>query len=173
MDPNKDAEGFYMLNQDPEVLRYTGDFPFSSQEEAREFIRSYVKLYRNKGLGRFMVDSLSSQETLGFCGFKRHSDQSIDLGYRYHRKYWNQGYASEAALACLDYGFSVLELGEVLGRTSKHNIASVKVIEKCGMEFWKEDICEGIPDSLYYRIDQEIFYRKNPNRPYFISSPHG
>lgn len=63
------------------------------------------------------------------------------------------GYATESAKAVIDYGFNNLGLSEVIGRASKDNIASVRVLEKLGMEFWKRDTCEGIPNSVYYKIE--------------------
>jgi hypothetical protein len=46
-----DASGFYELNQDPEVIRHTGDVPFASVAEAESFIRSYDHLKRKELFG--------------------------------------------------------------------------------------------------------------------------
>ena len=55
---------------------------------------------------------------------KKHDDGMIDLGFRFFKSEWNKGYASESAMASLDYGFNHLGLEEITGRASKENKAS-------------------------------------------------
>jgi len=141
----------YALNLDPDVIRYTGDVPFASEEEATEFLRNYPDYLKN-GFGRWAVIRKADMEFLGWCGLKRLPDDTVDIGYRFFKKYWNMGYASESAQACMGYGFNVLALPEIIGRVSRHNGASVRVLEKLGLQFWKEETCEGIEDSRLYRL---------------------
>lgn len=149
----EDAPELYLLNSDPEVLRYTGDVPFASVDEAREFIRRYDQytLYRRGRLGMF------SKETgafIGWCGLKYHPfNEETELGFRLKREYWNKGYATEAALASLDYGFNQLGLSTIMGRVIKENTASIRVLEKIGMRYWKNFDFEGVP-GIYMRIDK-------------------
>ena len=67
------------------------------------------------------------------------------MGYRILPQYWGKGFATEAAMAALDYGFNKLDLSEIIGMVHEENVASRKVLEKCGLKFiekfmW-EDIC--------------------------------
>ncbi len=150
-----DAESFYHLNRDPEVMRYTGDVAFASIAASEAFLRSY-RAYEDGGFGRMTVVLRNVGDILGWCGLKRHPDGMVDLGYRFHRKYWGHGYATEAARACLDDGFrNDLNLHEIVGRTARENTASVRVLEKLGMTFWKRAPCEGIIDSVFYRIRRD------------------
>ncbi len=151
-----DAESFFQLNSDPEVIKYTGDPPFSSIESALDFIKSYDQ-YQKNGFGRWAVIKKENNEFIGFCGLKKHDENFVDIGFRFFRKDWNHGYASESALPTLKYGFEELHLKEIIGRSAKENKASIKVLKKLGMEFWKEDECDGIEDSVYYRISNEVF----------------
>lgn len=146
-----DEEGMYQLNRDEEVLRYTGDNSFESVEEAREFLVDYIE-YCKKGFGRFAVIHQDTSEFMGFCGLRRQEYGVVDLGFRLMKKYWGRGYATEASLASLDYGFNDLGLDQIIGRVARANEASIKVLKKCGMSYWKDGPCEGIEDSLYYRI---------------------
>ena len=66
------------------------------------------------------------------------------------RKYWNQGYATEAAEACLIYGFETLGIPRIIGRASKNNHASRRVLEKIGMKFWKNSPIDGIGEGVWY-----------------------
>lgn len=56
-----DAETAYLLNLDPEVIKYTGDEPFTSIEEARKFLENYDH-YRKYGFGRWAVINKSTEE---------------------------------------------------------------------------------------------------------------
>jgi RimJ/RimL family protein N-acetyltransferase len=48
-------------------------------------------------------------------------------------------------------------MDEIIGRSMKENKASIRVMQKLGMEFWKIDVCEGIEDTVYYRISKNQF----------------
>jgi RimJ/RimL family protein N-acetyltransferase len=151
----RDATGFYEMNADPEVIRYTGDPPFASVQAAADFIQSYDH-YAKYGYGRWTVERLADGAYLGFCGLKYHLDTGeTDLGYRLIRKSWGQGYASEAALACLDYAFRELGLAKIIGRVHQANEASCRVLGKIGMKKVKQIDFAGQPGYLYEQ------YRRN------------
>jgi RimJ/RimL family protein N-acetyltransferase len=154
-----DAKSMWELNSDPEVIKYTGDPPFASVEKAREFLLNY-KDYEKNGFGRWAVITKASNSFIGWCGLKLNEQNLVDLGFRFFRKEWNKGYATEAAHACLEYGFLELDLKEIIGRVARQNKASIKVLEKLSMDYWKNDSCKGIEDSLYYRITKEQYLQK-------------
>jgi [ribosomal protein S5]-alanine N-acetyltransferase len=130
-----DAEGMFNLNSDPEVVLYTGDGPFESVEEARKFLEDYKQVYSKWGFGRWAVILKSNGETLGWCGLRQYKeDEGVDLGFRFFKKHWGKGYATESALACTKYAFEKLKLEKLIGRARKENFASLRVLEKCGMK---------------------------------------
>ena len=153
---SSDAETMYELNSDMEVLLYSGDSPFASIENAKEFLESYSD-YKKNGYGRWAVILKSSNEFIGWCGLKYNEEKYVDIGFRFFRKTWNKGYAKEAARATLDYGFKILKLEEIIGRASVDNKASIRVLEKLEMAFWKLSSCEGITNATYYRINKTQF----------------
>jgi len=133
-----DAQPFYELNLDPEVLRYTGDVPFRSVAEAEAFIRSYDN-YKRDGFGRWPVFLKDTRDYIGFCGLNYSlSKQEVDVGFRFLRKHWGKGYATEAALGSLVHGFLVDGLPRIVARARVDNAASQRVIQKLGMRFEKE-----------------------------------
>ncbi len=151
-----DAADLYALNADIEVIKYTGDQPFRSVSDARGFLENY-RDYELYGCGRWALNRKEDGAFIGWCGLKMHDEYWVDLGFRLMRKYWGQGYASEAAAASLAVGFEELKLSQVIGRAASENSSSLRVLEKIGMRFWKWGSCEGIPFAAYYRISKEEF----------------
>ncbi len=147
-----DANALFRLNADPEVIRYTGDPPFVTENEAREFVLNYDQ-YLLFGHGRWIVGDKENGEILGWCGLKN-EDGVIDLGYRFFRSAWGKGYATEAAQACIDFGFSKLKLPRITGRVLPENTASCRVLEKVGMTFTGFGRCSGFEGARIYTIDR-------------------
>lgn len=130
-----DAENFYLLNADEDVVKYTGDKAFESINEAKSFLENYNP-YQEYGYGRWAVIAKSNEEFLGWCGLKYSPEiDEVDIGFRFFKKHWNKGFASESAKACIEYGFEKLNLKTIVGRAMEANVASIKVLEKLGMTF--------------------------------------
>lgn len=144
-----DAEVMFNLNSDEEVLRYTGDKQFESIEDANNFFKNYPD-YEKNGFGRWALVTKGDKEVIGWCGLKKHEDNTVDIGYRIFKNQWNKGYATEASIACLEYGFQVFELDEIIANAATENKASIRVMEKIGMEFQQNMACEGIEDAVRY-----------------------
>lgn len=89
---------------------------------------------------------------LGWCGSKRLPNGDVDLGYRLLREHWGQGYATEAGGACLELGFGHFGLDTIVGRVAQENLASVRVLEKLGMHYWKTEVSGHDPRALLYRV---------------------
>lgn len=152
-----DAEQLYLLNLDPEVIKYTGDPAFKNKAEAASFLENYNQ-YQKYGFGRWAVIEKNSGDFLGWCGLKHDpAHHETDIGFRFFKIHWNNGYATESAKACLQKGFSTFGLQRIIGRAMKENTASVKVLEKLGMVFEKEfDFYQGHA-GLLYKIEKENF----------------
>ncbi len=151
-----DAQSMYDLNTDLEVLKYTGDKPFESKLEARTFLENYSD-YDTNGYGRWAVINKVSDDFIGWCGLKLNEESLVDIGFRFLQNEWNKGYATEAAKATLDYGFNTLKIDEIIGRVSKDNKPSIRVLEKLKMQFWKNDYCNGIKNAMYFRINKNKY----------------
>ena len=145
----EDGFHFFQLNNNPDVIKYTGDSAFVSLEDATCFIENY-KDYQLNGFGRWAVCLKENDEFIGWCGLKLEpAKKEIDIGFRFYKKYWGKSYATEAALASIEYGFSTLKIKEIVGRAYKENIASIKVLEKCNMIFKKEFLYDQKAAVLY------------------------
>jgi RimJ/RimL family protein N-acetyltransferase len=60
--------------------------------------------------------------------------QVADMGYELDPNYWGYGYATEAATAVLNFGFSQLRVHRVWANAIAENKASRRVLEKIGMQ---------------------------------------
>jgi ribosomal-protein-alanine N-acetyltransferase len=150
-----DATDFFNLNQDPEVLKYTGDLPFESIETAKLFLEQYDQ-YKKYGVGRLAVIHKQSNQFIGWCGLRfAPSHHNYDIGFRFFREHWNQGYATETANACLDFAFTKRKLERVIGRTVLDNIASIVVLQKIGFQFKEHVLFDKRPGCIYELTKQE------------------
>ena len=133
----EDAESFYRLNSDPDVMRYTGDEALVSVEQARTILRDYpIADYREHGYGRWACVLRDTAEVIGFAGLKYLPERGeVDLGYRFLRQHWGRGLATEACRAVIAHGFDVLRLAEIAALVQTGHIASMRVLEKCGLTF--------------------------------------
>ncbi len=148
-----DAKNFHDLNTDPLVTQYTGDPPFENIAAARHFLENYEQ-YRKYGYGRWAVLLKENEEWIGWCGLKYEAEYAdTDIGYRFFRKHWGKGYATESAQACLDHGFQKLKLEKIVARAFKENTASINVMEKIGMQFEKELLLEGKFPGVQYVVE--------------------
>lgn len=152
-----DASLIYELNLDPAVIRYTYD-PIKDIEHAREVLEKVILpqyvLYNH---GRWAVHLKPTLEFIGWCGLKYIPQRDeIDLGYRFKKESWGKGYATEAAYACIKYGFEKLNMRRIIGRAIPENEGSLHVLEKCGMTFITEEIVDGYPARTYEIVNPSI-----------------
>jgi len=101
-------------------------------------------------LGRWAIHAKSNDAFLGWCGLKLMEDMgTVDLGYRLLPSAWGKGYATEAARYTLQYGFQVLQLEVITGMAHVDNTASLRVLEKIGMQFLRNDVVLACPVRVY------------------------
>ncbi|WP_295900719.1 GNAT family N-acetyltransferase [uncultured Bdellovibrio sp.] len=132
---NSDFDSLQKILSDPKTMEFW-PVPFSS-EQIHTWISNAQKDYAELGRGRFAVIDKSSGTFIGDCGFKRYEilgKMENDLGYIIHHEYWGQGYALEAAKACLEYARDVLNLDRVVANMETRHIKSRRVAEKIGMK---------------------------------------
>lgn len=155
----EDAIHFFQMNKDPEVIEFTGDAPFKNIEEAELFLQNY-DAYKKTGVGRYAVLRKSDHVFLGWSGLRfNHLERQVDLGYRFYRYYWNQGYATETAQAIITYAFKVLKLPFLIGRAHKDHLASQKVLTKCAFSQEKQIVYKNEP-TLLYRLKNKNYHLK-------------
>ena len=89
--------------------------------------------YKERGFCQWPLIHKADVALIGFCGFERTGDGS-EIGWRLASEYWGQGLATEAAQAALDHGFQKLGFQRVIATVQSANRASIRVIEKLGIQ---------------------------------------
>jgi ribosomal-protein-alanine N-acetyltransferase len=160
-----DDKAMFELDSDPEVHRYLGSRPAEQVSQSRDVIRNIRQQYMENGIGRWAVIGKSTGIFIGWAGLKLVKQQTnghvdfYDLGYRLIRKYWGNGFASEAAAASVNYGFKTLKLKEITGTADMDNLASRRVLEKAGLRYIETFDDDGYAVG-WYRLTKEEWDRE-------------
>jgi ribosomal-protein-alanine N-acetyltransferase len=109
----------------------------------REFNSAY-DVYALRAYGRWAVLLKADGVFLGWCGlgYRAHVDE-VDLGFRFFRSRWGQGFATEASRAALQLGFTRYRLKRIVGRAMHGNAAAHRVLLKLGTQPVSEFIHDG------------------------------
>jgi ribosomal-protein-alanine N-acetyltransferase len=134
---------------DPLYLRYnkwTERTPEAVQEFVGWFLGQQEEVPRIKY--QLAVVLKSNNRLIGNCGVRmdKANDVEANIGYEYDSKYWNQGYATEAAHAIVDFGFGHFGVHRIWADLVADNTGSAHVLEKLGMKL------EGrLRDKTYFK----------------------
>jgi len=147
----EDAQDLFELDSNPKVHIFLGNKPVKTIEESEAIIANVLNQYQNNGVGRLAMIEKSTNQFIGWSGLKyeenlRKEFNYYDLGYRLKEQFWGKGYATEAALASLDYGFKDLKLKEIGATADINHIASNTILKKIGMQHsgafeFEDDLC--------------------------------
>ena len=150
-----DKNGMFELDADTEVHRYLGNHPVQNIKEAEEAIAFIRQQYTDNGIGRWAIIEKATGDFVGWGGFKlvtsvinNHSNYH-DIGYRFIKRYWGKGYATESARAVVDYGFQQLKLQEIYAFADAGNKESRHVLEKIGLSFVEKFSYEGVAHDWF------------------------
>jgi RimJ/RimL family protein N-acetyltransferase len=165
----EDLELFAQLNADPRVM-----------EESDQMARRMQSKKEERGWGFWAVLIPDTTDFIGFIGlnnldkstFPTHFSPAVEIGWRLAFDHWGKGYATEGAVACLQYAFETLKLTEVVAFTPVYNTRSRGVMEKIGMHHDPKDdfdhpkVVEGhkLRRHVLYRINRDTDYPSLPQR---------
>lgn len=147
-----DQEALARIICDPQVMKYYGPGLPVSPGEVESILRGMLRAWKQPGFGRWAVMHKGGRELIGVCGF-RWLEQAPELSYALAKANWGMGLATEAAAACLKYGFEELQFTDVVAVVRRENMASQRVLEKIGMANQRE-ARYGNVDVLRYEITQ-------------------
>jgi RimJ/RimL family protein N-acetyltransferase len=146
----EDLDDLVEILCDPKTMAFYPR-PFT-RIEAQGWIERQMRLYEERGFGLWALIDRKSGDFVGQCGLTPQQVDGhgeIEIGWHVKRRLWRRGYASEAAAACLDHGFSALRLERLISLVSVANRPSAGVARKIGMTPWKDTVRAGIPHIVF------------------------
>lgn len=126
------------LNADPEVMRYIRDGSVHDRRRSAEGLQKMVADWEELGFGLFAVEVRETGVLIGWAGFAvphflPEVLPAVEIGWRLHRAFWGQGYATEAAAAAMRFGFLDRGLDRIVSIRQLENVRSERVMEKLGL----------------------------------------
>ncbi len=131
-----DLAPFHSICGDPRVMEFVG--PPWSEAEASQFIASQRKSQAEHGYCNWAIERKADKALIGFCGLKPGSAGTPvagkpDLGWRLAHSAWGQGFAREAAAACIAWGFANFPDDAIWAKTVPANTRSLGLMLRLGM----------------------------------------
>ena len=158
----EDLEPFAKLNADPKVMEYF--LSTLTPDESNRLAERISNTIENQGWGLWAVSVPNVSDFIGFIGlssplFSAHFTPAVEIGWRLAREFWGNGYATEGALAVLQYGFNILKLEEIVSFTTTTNMRSRHVMEKIGMHHNPKDDFDhpNVPEG--HPLERHVLYR--------------
>jgi [ribosomal protein S5]-alanine N-acetyltransferase len=145
-----DADRLAVILCDAETMRfYPAPFDRAGVED---WISRNVRRYQEHGHGLWAMLLKSTGELIGDCGLTVQvvdGQNEIEIGYHVRRDLWGHGLATEAAVACRDFGFAHLSVERIISLIRPENLASRRVAEKNGMAVRKEIMWKDLAHLVY------------------------
>lgn len=148
-----DLEHLQKIDKDPEVKKF---FPEGvlSDKEIKATIRECYEECKYRNLPCFIIFDLKTETVAGEAYFSTLDTGEVKVGYLFRKKLWGKGYAPETLNALLAWAKEHIDADYIYAYADKDNKASFKVMEKCGMEYYKDEQYLGM-DCKFYRIKNQ------------------
>ena len=161
-----DWTAFRPIATDPEVMRYiTGGAPWSD-DQIRSFVDRQVNLYAERGFCRWKLLLKATGEMIGFCGVGFWRDTpDPEIGWWLARQTWGRGLATEAARTALRDAFERVRLKRIISVARPENAASIRIMQKLGLELECEFENEGVHLARYTILRTRYFSHIDPLYP--------
>jgi ribosomal-protein-alanine N-acetyltransferase len=145
--PN-DAEAWFGILQEEGILRYFPDPRPPTRDKADRYIAHHLAHWEEHGYGHWAVVTPTDTRVVGWTGLEYLPElRQTEVSYLLSKTVWGHGFASEAAQAAIRFGFEAADLEAIIGLVHQDNIASISVLEKCGLRLidriglWGMDMC--------------------------------
>ena len=157
-----DRDGYAELWGDPEVVKFLGGTTVPA-EEVPKGIERMLGQWERHGVGLFSVLRKEDRSFVGRVGYllwdperwanamheELDGELETEIGWTMLRRFWNQGYATEAALVCRDHAFAELGRDRVISLIAPENVASIRVAEKIGESYERDVELPNMQVGLY------------------------
>ena len=146
----KDAQCLFQNHLEDEVKQWIPGESYVDLEEAQDAINFFSSCVDKEQLPYVLaVELKETGELIGDTGVNEVDGHAaeVEIGYVICKKYSGKGYATELLEAMTEFVVSTFGISVLYGRVMRGNDASVKVLEKNGYEFVKEEF--GAEDDPY------------------------
>ena len=130
-----DFDDILKLRSDPIVQKYTTQPP-ATEQDVKRFLDIVIPYQKKHGHGMASVFEKASGQFIGQAGIFHigHYDlqPEIEIGYRFHVRFWGKGYATEVTKALILWGFENIDIETIVAFTETDNKASRHVLDKSG-----------------------------------------
>jgi len=148
-----DAEALFKTVGDPEVMQFWAPGPDQTFFHTLERINAINTHWDKHGFGDWAIIEKQQKQLIGFCGLHYLEGMSeVNVGYALEKAKWKLGFGTELLNALLNFGFDILGLKEIVAVIDPQNTASLKLIQKCGLSYWKESAYMERPRVVYRRL---------------------
>jgi len=151
-----DAAPLELVIGDPQTMRWYVR-PFT-RPEVEEWIARNRTRYEKHGYGLWAAMLKPTRELVGDCGLvvqEVDGERLVEVAYHIRRDCWGRGYATEAARACMRYGFETLGLGKLISLIRPENLQSRRVAEKNGLRIERQTMRVGLVHDVWAMTRQE------------------
>ncbi len=146
----EDWVAFRPIASDPEVMRYIGTGEPWPDARIEHFVNIQIERFAAYGFCLWKLTEKATDRLIGFCGLQRLSGtEEIESGWWLARMYWGKDLATEAGRVVLRHAFEILGLRRVVAIAQPQNGASLRVMQKLGMQYERDWVRDGIPVVLY------------------------
>lgn len=172
----EDREPFARLNADPRVMEYLSG-PIR-REDSDSMVDRCEAQHERRGFGLWAAELREGGEFIGYIGlavpnFQASFTPCVEVGWRLAAEYWGRGLATEGAGAAVRFGFTCLQLPEIVSFTVPRNVRSRRVMERLGMRFAGEFDYPRLPAGhplrrhVLYRLQRAEWLHRNalPQEP--------
>ncbi len=152
-----DLDAMFRTFSETDMLKYFPNPNPPTMDRAQRMIETQIQQWQNYGLGSWGVVPHGETEIAGWNGLQYLPETNeTEVGYMLSRKFRGKGYSTEGARAGLEFGFKSLGLDQVIGLVHPENIASQRVLLKCGLTFTHQANYFGM-EMFRYKITREEF----------------
>jgi RimJ/RimL family protein N-acetyltransferase len=143
----EDVDELVAIHAEPEVARFMGAF---DRVKVSEWLEQNQRDWSEHGYGRLAMVDRATGRLLGRTGLKYWPQfRETEVGWVLRPDAWGHGFATEAALACAEWGFENLDLPYITAMIRPDNRRSIHVAERLDMSPLREDILLEEPVVVY------------------------
>ena len=135
---------------DYETTKYWRPGVSLSLADTQVRLAAMIDHWEQHGFGDWILTEKLTGKFIGFCGLHFiDAMEEVNVGYMLEKSNWGLGYATEAVIASVQFGFHSLTLKKIVAVIQPPNKASKKVAERAGLIFWKNIVWQSSPRIVY------------------------